>query len=76
MSDYDYELKEKFFDFMDELDPYRDTENDDYMSLDGMLYDLLEIRAEANDWKDDDPELYETLEAMIKEFKSAGIEII
>jgi hypothetical protein len=72
----DYELKEKFFDFMDELDPYRDTENDDYMSLDSMLYDLLEIRTEANDWKDDDPELYETLESVIKEFKAAGIEII
>jgi len=72
----DYELKEKFFDFMDELDPYRDTENDDYMSLDGMLYDLLEIKAEADDWKDDYPELYETLESVIKEFKAAGIEII
>lgn len=70
------ELKKRYFDFVDELDPYRDTEDDDYMSLDGMLYDLLETKAEADDWKDDYPELYETLESVIKEFKAAGIEII
>jgi hypothetical protein len=40
-----------------------------------MLYNLLAIKEDADAWKDDFPELYETLEATIQQFKAAGIEI-
>jgi hypothetical protein len=69
------ELKKRYFDFVDELDPYRDTEDDQDLTLEGMLYNLLAIKEDADAWKDDFSELYETLEATIQQFKSAGIEI-
>lgn len=71
----DYELKEKFFNFVDELDPFRDTEDDQDLTLESMLYNLLAIKEDSEAWKDDFPELYETLEATIQQFKAAGIEI-
>ena len=70
------ELKKRYFDFVDELDPYRDTEDDQDLTLEGMLYGLLAMEEDADAWKDDDPELYEVLEATIEQFKAAGIEII
>ena len=70
------ELKNRYFDFIDELDPYRDTEDDQDLTLEGMLYGLLAMEEDADAWKDDDPELYEVLEATIEQFKAAGIEII
>ena len=69
------ELKKRYFDFVDELDPYRDTEDDQDLTLEGMLYGLLAMEEDADAWKDDDPELYEVLEATIEQFKAAGIEI-
>ena len=69
------ELKSRYFDFVDELDPYRDTEDDKDLTLEGMLYGLLAMEEDADAWKDDFPELYETLEATIQQFKAAGIEI-
>jgi hypothetical protein len=70
------ELKKRYFDFVDELDPYRDTEDDQDLTLEGMLYNLLAIKEDSEAWADDDPELYEVLEATIEQFKAAGIEII
>ncbi|WP_173431990.1 hypothetical protein [Sharpea azabuensis] len=70
------ELRNRYFDFVDELDPYRDTEDDQDLTLEGMLYGLLAMEEDADAWKDDDPELYEVLEATIEQFKAAGIEAI
>jgi hypothetical protein len=70
------ELKKRYFDLVDELDPYRDTEDDQDLTLESMLYGLLAMEEDADAWKDDDPELYEVLEATIEQFKAAGIEII
>jgi hypothetical protein len=70
------ELRNRYFDFVDELDPYRDTEDDKDLTLEGMLYGLLAMKEDADAWKDDDPELYEVLEATIEQFKAAGIEAI
>lgn len=70
------ELKNRYFDFVDELDPYRDTEDDQDLTLEGMLYNLLAIKENSEAWADDDLELYEVLEATIEQFKAAGIEII
>ena len=67
------ELKKRYFDFVDELDPYRDTEDDQDLTLEGMLYNLLAIK---EDWIELDPELVEVLDATIQQFKTAGIEII
>ena len=65
-------LKKRYFDFVDELDPYRDT-SEDPETLEGMLYNLLAIK---EDWTDLEPELLEVLNATIQQFKAAGIEII
>jgi hypothetical protein len=70
------ELRNRYFDFVDELDPYRDTEDDQDLTLEGMLYNLLAIKEDSEAWADDDPELYEVLDATIEQFKAAGIEII
>lgn len=70
------ELKNRYFDFVDELDPYRNTEDDQDLTLEGMLYNLLAIKEDSEAWADDDPELYEVLDATIEQFKAAGIEII
>lgn len=69
------ELKKRYFDFVDELDPFRD-ESEDPETLEGMLYNLLAIKEDAEAWAEDDPGLYEVLEATIEQFKAAGIEII
>lgn len=69
------ELKKRYFDFVDELDPYRDTEDDQDLTLEGMLYNLLAIKEDAEAWAEDDLGLYEVLEATIQQFKAAGIEI-
>lgn len=66
------ELKNRYFAFVDELDPYRDT-SEDPETLEGMLYNLLAIK---EDWTDLEPELMEVLTATIQQFKAAGIEII
>ena len=65
-------LKQRYFDFVNELDPYRDTEEDPE-TLEGMLYNLLAIK---EDWTELEPELLEVLNATIQQFKAAGIEII
>lgn len=70
------ELRNRYFDFVDELDPYRDTEDDQDLTLEGMLYNLLAIKEDAEAWAEDVPGLYEVLEATIEQFKAAGIEII
>ena len=64
-------LKQRYFDFVDELDPYRDTEEDPE-TLEDMLYNLLEIK---EDWEDLEPDLMEVLEATIEQFKDYGVEI-
>ncbi len=66
------ELKKRYFDFIDELDPYRDPDEDP-MTFEDMLYNLLAIK---EDWTDLEPELLEVLNATIQQFKAAGIEII
>lgn len=66
------ELKKRYFDFVDELDPYRDTDEDPE-TLEDMLYNLLAIK---EDWTELEPELLEVLNATIQQFKAAGIEII
>lgn len=66
------ELKKRYFDFVDELDPYRDTEEDPE-TLEEMLYNLICIK---EDWTELEPELLEVLNATIQQFKAAGIEII
>ena len=66
------ELKNRYFAFVDELDPYRDT-SEDPETLEGMLYNLLAIK---EDWTDLEPDLLEVLTATIHQFKAAGIEII
>ena len=64
-------LRQRYFDFVDELDPFRDTEEDPD-TLEGMLYNLQEIK---EDWEDMEPDLLEVLDATIGQFKAAGIEI-
>lgn len=66
------ELKSRYFDFVNELDPYRDTDEDPE-TLENMLYNLLAIK---EDWTELEPELAEVLDATIAQFKAAGIEII
>ena len=66
------ELKNRYFAFVDELDPYRDT-SEDPETLEGMLYNLLAIK---EDWTDLEPDLLKVLTATIQQFKAAGIEII
>ena len=66
------ELKKRYFDFVDELDPYRDT-SEDPETLEEMLYNLICIK---EDWTEMEPELLEVLNATIEQFKAAGIEII
>lgn len=65
-------LKQRYFDFVNELDPYRDTDEDPE-TLEGMLYNLLAIK---EDWTELEPELLEVLNATIEQFKAEGIEII
>ena len=59
--------------FINQYDPYSQEAQPD--TFEGMLYNLLAIKEDADAWKDDFPELYETLEATIQQFKAAGIEI-
>ena len=66
-------LKQRYFDFVNELDPYRDTTDEDPETLEGMLYNLLAIK---EDWTELEPELLEVLNATIEQFKAEGIEII
>lgn len=68
-------LKQRYLEFVDELDPFRDTEEDPG-SLEDMLYNLLAIKEDSEVWAEDEPELYELLETTIDQFKAAGIEII
>ena len=65
-------LRQRYFDFVDELDPFRDTEEDPE-DLSEMLYNLLAIK---EDWTEMEPDLLEVLDATIGQFKAAGIEII
>ena len=65
-------LRQRYFDFVNELDPYRD-ESEDPETLEEMLYNLLAIK---EDWNEIEPELAEVLDATISQFKAAGIEII
>ena len=65
-------LKQRYFDFVDELDPFRDTDEDP-TELNEMLYNLLAIK---EDWTEMEPDLLEVLDATIGQFKAAGIEII
>ena len=64
-------LKQRYTDFITEYDPYNQDETPE--TLEGMLYNLIEIREDFTD----DPEfdtLKEVLEATIEQFKAAGIE--
>ena len=63
------ELKNRYLDFIDDLDPYRDKEEDPG-TPEAMLYNLIAIK---EDWTDLDPELSETLTELIEQFKQAGI---
>ena len=65
-------LKQRYFDFVDELDPFRDKEEDPD-TLEEMLYNLLAIK---EDWTEMEPDLVEVLDATIEQFKAAGVEII
>ena len=65
-------LKQRYFDFVDELDPFRDTDEDP-TELNEMLYNLLAIK---EDWTEMEPDLLEVLDATIGQFKAAGIEPI
>ena len=42
-------LKQRYFDFVDELDPFRDTEEDPE-DLSEMLYNLLAIKEAGPKW--------------------------
>jgi hypothetical protein len=66
------ELKNRYFAFVDELDPYRDT-SEDPETLEEMLYNLICIK---EDWTELEPDLLEVLTATIEQFKAAGVEII
>lgn len=68
MSDF---LRQRYIDFVNELDPFRDE--GDPTELSDMLYNLLCIK---EDWTEMEPELKEVLDATIEQFKAAGIEII
>ena len=68
-------LRQRYIDFVDELDPFRDT-SEDPETLKDMLYNLLAIKEEAEHWKDLEPEFYEVLTATIEQFKAYGIETI
>ena len=63
------ELKNRYLDFVDELDPYRDKEEDP-QTLSEMLYNLICIK---EDWTEMDPELMELLDDTIQRFEAAGI---
>ena len=65
------ELKNRYIAFIDELDPYRDPDEDPE-TFEDMLYNLLAIK---EDWTELEPELLEVLNATIQQFKAAGIEI-
>lgn len=65
-------LKQRYFDFVNELDPYRD-ESEDPETLEGMLYNLLAIK---EDWTELEPDLSEVLDTTIAQFKAEGVEII
>ena len=65
-------LKQRYFDFVDELDPFRDTDEDP-TELNEMLYNLLAIK---EDWTEMEPDFLEVLDATIGQFKAAGIEPI
>lgn len=69
MSDF---LRQRYIDFIDELDPFRDT-GEDPEDLSEMLYNLLAIK---EDWTEMDPDLLETLNTTIGQFKAAGIKAI
>lgn len=69
MSDY---LKEKYFQFVEELDPFRDS-SEDPEELPDMLYNLENIRKQLT--RDDNMDLYDFLEETIEEFYAAGVEI-
>ena len=68
-------IESRYFEFIDELDPFRDKEEDPD-NLEDMLYNLLCIKEDADAWSEDEPELYETLLAIIEQFKAAGVKII
>lgn len=68
-------LRQRYLDFVDDLDPYRDT-SEDPSTLEEMLYNLLAIKENSEAWSEDELGLYEVLEATIEQFKAAGIEII
>lgn len=65
-------LRQRYFDFVNELDPYRD-ESEDPETLEGMLYNLLAIK---EDWTELEPDLSEVLDTTIAQFKAEGVEII
>lgn len=78
------ELKKKYFDFIDWLDPYNEDAGlpeDERLeqSLDDMLYNLIEIR---KDWGLDDPkEGWETEAAimindLLLQFRDAGLKVV
>ena len=64
-------LRQRYFDFVDELDPFRDT-TEDPTDLSGMLYNLIEIKEE---WEEIEPDLEEVLDATIEQFKAYGVSV-
>lgn len=65
-------LSKRYFSFVNELDPFRDTDEDPE-TLEEMLYNLLAIK---EDWTEMEPDLSKVLDTTIQQFKAAGIEAI
>jgi uncharacterized protein (UPF0305 family) len=61
-------LADRYIDFLNDYDPYRDTELDSE-TLPAMLYDLEEMK---NDFSPDD-ELYPELIELITQFRMEGV---
>ena len=70
MSDF---LRQRYMDFIADYDPYNQDETPE--TLEGMLYNLENIKEDFLDDPDSDPALFEVLETTIEQFKAAGIEI-
>lgn len=67
---------ERYYQIISELDPTLSPQEIIESSPEDMLYNLLNIKEDADIWNEDDPGLYEELLATIEQFKAAGVEII
>jgi len=69
-------LLQRYYECIHELDCTVSPQEIIESSPEDMLYNLLNIKEDADIWSEDDPGLYETLLATIEQFKAAGVEII